>query len=75
MALYILRRLAFVPFTLLLVAFAVFIVLRLTGNPVDIFLDINRTPEQVEELTRRLHLDQPLPVQFLIFLVGILLCK
>lgn len=68
MALYILRRLAFVPLTLLLVAFATFIVLRLTGNPVDIFLDINRTPEQVEELTRRLHLDQPLPVQFLIFL-------
>jgi ABC-type dipeptide/oligopeptide/nickel transport system permease component len=53
---------------LLLVAFATFIVLRLTGNPVDIFLDINRTPEQVEALTKRLHLDQPLPVQFLIFL-------
>jgi len=66
---YILRRLAFLPLTLLLVAFATFIVLRLTGNPVDIFLDINRTPEQVEALTQRLHLDQPLPVQFLIFLV------
>jgi ABC-type dipeptide/oligopeptide/nickel transport system permease component len=65
---YILRRLAFLPLTLLLVAFATFIVLRLTGNPVDIFLDINRTPEQVEALTKRLHLDQPLPVQFLIFL-------
>ena len=64
----LLRRLAFLPFTLLLVAFATFIVLRLTGNPVDIFLDINRTPEQVEALTVRLHLDQPLPVQFLIFL-------
>jgi ABC-type dipeptide/oligopeptide/nickel transport system permease component len=69
---YILRRLAFLPFTLLLVAFATFIVLRLTGNPVDIFLDINRTPEQVEALTRRLHLDQPLPVQFLIFLGDLL---
>jgi peptide/nickel transport system permease protein/glutathione transport system permease protein len=69
---YILRRLAFLPLTLLLVAFATFIVLRLTGNPVDIFLDINRTPEQVEALTRRLHLDQPLPVQFLIFLRDLL---
>jgi ABC-type dipeptide/oligopeptide/nickel transport system permease component len=69
---YILRRLAFLPLTLLLVAFATFIVLRLTGNPVDIFLDINRTPEQVEALTRRLHLDQPLPVQFLIFLGDLL---
>jgi ABC-type dipeptide/oligopeptide/nickel transport system permease component len=69
---YILRRLAFLPLTLLLVAFATFIVLRLTGNPVDIFLDINRTPEQVDALTRRLHLDQPLPVQFLIFLGDLL---
>jgi len=47
---YILRRLAFLPLTLLLVAFATFVVLRLTGNPVDIFLDINRTPEQVADL-------------------------
>jgi ABC-type dipeptide/oligopeptide/nickel transport system permease component len=69
---YILRRLAFLPLTLLLVAFATFVVLRLTGNPVDIFLDINRTPEQVEALTQRLHLDQPLPVQFLIFLGDLL---
>ena len=69
---YILRRLAFLPLTLLLVALATFVVLRLTGNPVDIFLDINRTPEQVEALTQRLHLDQPLPVQFLIFLRDLL---
>ncbi len=72
MTAYILRRLAFLPVTLLLVAFATFIVLRLTGNPVDIFLDINRTPEQVAALTQRLHLNQPLPVQFLIFLRDLL---
>jgi peptide/nickel transport system permease protein/glutathione transport system permease protein len=65
---YILRRLAFLPLTLLLVALATFVVLRLTGNPVDIFLDINRTPEQVAALTKRLHLDQPIPVQFMLFL-------
>lgn len=69
---YILRRLAFLPLTLLLVAFATFIVLRLTGNPVDIFLDINRTPEQVAALTKRLHLDEPIPIQFLIFLGDLL---
>ncbi len=72
MAGYVLRRFAFLPLTLLLVAFATFIVLRLTGNPVDIFLDINRTPEQVQALTLRLHLDQPLPIQFLIFLRDLL---
>jgi ABC-type dipeptide/oligopeptide/nickel transport system permease component len=69
---YILRRLAFLPLTLLLVALATFVVLRLTGNPVDIFLDINRTPEQVEALTQRLHLDLPIPAQFLIFLRDLL---
>jgi len=69
---YILRRLAFLPLTLLLVALATFVVLRLTGNPVDIFLDINRTQEQVDALTLRLHLDQPIPVQFLIFLRDLL---
>lgn len=72
MAGYVARRLAFLPLTLLLVAFATFVVLRLTGNPVDIFLDVNRTPEQVAALTQRLHLDQPLPVQFLIFLWDLL---
>jgi ABC-type dipeptide/oligopeptide/nickel transport system permease component len=69
---YIARRLAFLPFTLLLVAFVTFVILRITGNPIDIFLDINRTPEQVAELTARLHLDEPIPVQFLIFLRDLL---
>jgi ABC-type dipeptide/oligopeptide/nickel transport system permease component len=46
--------------------------LRLTGNPVDIYLDMNRTPEQVEALTQKLHLDQPLIVQFGIYLRDVL---
>jgi peptide/nickel transport system permease protein/glutathione transport system permease protein len=69
---YVVRRLALLPLTLLLVAFVTFVILRLTGNPVDIFLDINRTPEQVAELTARLHLDQPVAIQFLIFLRDLL---
>ena len=69
---YIVRRLAFLPLTLLLVALTTFVVLRVTGNPVDIFLDINKTPEQVAALSARLHLDKPLPVQFLIFLRDLL---
>src|SRR5580704_13747311 len=69
---YILRRLVFLPLTLLLVALATFVVLRLTGNPVDIFLDINRTPEQVAALSKRLHLDLPIPAQFILFLGDLL---
>ena len=69
---YVLRRLAFLPFSILLVCGVAFVVLRLTGNPVDIYLNVNRTQEQVDALTARLHLDQPLPVQFLIYLQGVL---
>ena len=69
---YVARRLLILPLSLLLVALVTFVVLRLTGNPVEIFLDVNSTPEQVAELTQRLHLDQPIPMQFLIFLGDLL---
>ena len=65
---FITRRLVLAPLTLVLVSFVCFLVLRVTGNPVDIYLDINRTPEQVAALTERLHLDEPLVVQYLIYL-------
>ncbi|MBI2116239.1 MAG: ABC transporter permease [candidate division NC10 bacterium] len=65
---FVARRLLFAPLSLFLVSFATFVILRVTGDPVDIYLDINRTPEQVEMLRHRLHLDQSLPVQFAIFL-------
>lgn len=64
----VLRRLMILPLSLLLVAAVTFAMLRATGNPVEIFLDVHRTDEQVAELTARLHLDQPIPVQFLYFL-------
>ena len=69
---YIARRLLYAPVSLLLVCAAAFVVLRLTGNPVDIYLNINRTQEQVDALTARLHLDQPIPMQFLIYLRDVL---
>lgn len=65
---YLWRRLRYLPVSLLLVLFVTFSVMRLTGNPVDIYLDMNRTPEQVEALTQKLHLDRPLIVQFGIYL-------
>lgn len=65
---YLVRRLRYLPLSLLLVLFVTFSVLRLTGNPVDIYLDMNRTPEQVAALTQKLHLDRPLVVQFAIYL-------
>lgn len=69
---FVMRRLLYIPLSLLFVSGVAFAALRLTGNPIDTYLDINRTPEQVEALTRRLHLDQPLPIQFLIYLRDVL---
>ena len=69
---HILRRLLTIPLTLLLVAFVAFIVLRVTGDPVEIFLDINATEEQRQILTARLHLDDPLLVQFALFIRDVL---
>jgi peptide/nickel transport system permease protein/glutathione transport system permease protein len=64
--------LAYTPISLLFVSAVSFSVLRLTGNPIDTYLDVNRTDEQVAALTERLHLDEPLPVQFLIYLRDLL---
>src|SRR5687767_7243683 len=69
---FALRRLAYTPISLLFVSVVSFSVLRLTGNPIDTYLDVNRTDEQVAALTARLHLDESLPVQFLIYLRDLL---
>ncbi len=68
---FIVRRLLGIPVTLLLVTFVVFVILRMTGDPVLIYLDIGATPEQEALLRSQLHLDQPLPIQFLIFAADI----
>lgn len=69
---FIARRLLTIPITILLVVFVTFIVLRVTGDPVQIYLDINATPEQTALLRERLHLDEPLFVQFGLFLWDVL---
>jgi peptide/nickel transport system permease protein/glutathione transport system permease protein len=69
---FVARRLLTIPITVLLVVFVTFIVLRVTGDPVQIYLDINATPEQTAILRERLHLDRPLLVQFGLFLLDVL---
>ena len=69
---YILRRLALVPVTFVLLAAVVFAGLRLTADPVELFMDIHATDAQREVLFRELNLDKPLPVQFLLFLADVL---
>ena len=50
----------------------VFVVLRLTGDPVAIYLGLDATPEQEAVLRAELHLDKPVPVQFGYFLLDLL---
>jgi peptide/nickel transport system permease protein/glutathione transport system permease protein len=65
---FIARRLLYIPVTLIIVSLVVFVVMRITGDPVEIYLGIEATAEQEQVLRQQLHLDEPLPVQFLIFL-------
>jgi peptide/nickel transport system permease protein/glutathione transport system permease protein len=61
-------RLAALPLSLLLVTAITFAALRLTGDPVTIYLDVSASADQVALLRAQLHLDDPLPVQFAYFL-------
>ncbi|TXL81585.1 ABC transporter permease [Vineibacter terrae] len=66
---YVLRRLAFTIPTLLLVAMAVFTLVRLIpGDPVQLMLGDAADPAQVTEMRRALGLEEPLPVQFVLWL-------
>ena len=65
---FIARRLLLMPLSILIVMLVVFVVLRITGDPVEIYLGIEGTPEQEAVLIEKLHLDEPLPMQFMIFL-------
>ena len=60
----LLQRLARAVLTLWLVVSVVFVILRLSGDPVVLLLSENATPDQVEELRDRLGLDAPLVVQY-----------
>jgi ABC-type dipeptide/oligopeptide/nickel transport system permease component len=71
---FIARRLLLAIPVLLGVSVLVFLVLYLLpGDPAEILLfGSSPTPEQVDQLRQQLGLDQPLPIQFLHFLVRVL---
>lgn len=70
---YLLRRTAVAVPTLLLVAVAVFLLLRLVpGDPALLILGDAATPEALADLRASLGLDRPLPVQFALWLGRVL---
>ena len=69
---YVARRLAFTIPTLLLVAVAVFTLVRLIpGDPVQLMLGDAADPQQIVEMRRALGLEEPLPVQFVLWLAKV----
>jgi peptide/nickel transport system permease protein len=62
------RLLATVPVMLTVLAI-VFLLLHIgPGDPAAAMAGDNASPEQITQIRQRLHLDQPLPIQFLIYL-------
>ena len=69
---YLARRIAMTVPTLLLVAVAVFVLVRLIpGDPVQVMLGDTTNAAQIEMLRQQLGLDQPMPVQFIYWLAKV----
>ena len=67
------RRILILIATLLLVSGIIFIVLQvIPGDPAQIILGIQATPETLAELRHKMGLDLPLPVQYWNWLAGLL---
>lgn len=70
---YILRRIGQGLFTVLLVVSVVFILIRLApGDPAFALAGQTATTEQLEQIRSQFGLDQPLPLQYLVFLQNLL---
>lgn len=69
---YVLRRLTLLPLIMLGVSVVVFTLTRFTGSPVGIYASPNMSPAQVAALEARYHLDDPIPVQYVYWLGGVL---
>jgi peptide/nickel transport system permease protein len=64
---YLVGRLISAVITLLVVSAVVFVVARLTGDPVRLLLPIEASNEEVARVRHDLGLDQPLPLQYVTF--------
>src|SRR5215207_3852374 len=65
---YLLVRVIESLVTLLVISMVVFVLARSTGDPVALLITQQATAEDIARLTRQLGLDQPLPVQYWVFI-------
>jgi ABC-type dipeptide/oligopeptide/nickel transport system permease component len=59
--------------SMLVVISIVFVLTRMSGNPVHLLLDVNATQRDLDILTRHLGLDKPLPVQYVLYVKNLAL--
>ena len=69
---YILRRLIVLPILIIGTSIVVFTLTRVGGSPIGIYLSHEMSPEEVKQLEARFHLDEPLPVQYVYWVSGVL---
>lgn len=69
---YIVRRLLAFPVVVLAVSILVFILVRIGGSPIGLYLQPGMTQHEVAQLKLRYHLTDPLPVQYMYWLGGVL---
>lgn len=70
-AAYLLWRLAQIPFVLIVVTVSVFALIHVTpGDPIQIMLGMDTSPEAEAALRQRYHFDRPLPEQYLRWVTG-----
>jgi peptide/nickel transport system permease protein len=65
---YIARRVLHSALAILAMSVIVFGLARVTGNPLDVMLPLEATPEDYERVSKHWGLDQPLVTQYFIFL-------
>jgi peptide/nickel transport system permease protein len=70
---YLVGRVLQALLSMLVVISIVFVLTRLSGNPVHLLLDVNATQHDLEILTHHLGLDKPLLVQYGIYVKNIIL--
>jgi peptide/nickel transport system permease protein len=68
---YLIGRVLQTVLSMLVVVSIVFVLTRLSGNPVHLLLDVNASERDQEILTRHLGLDRPLPVQYALYVTNL----
>src|SRR5262245_53128021 len=69
---FLIGRVLQMVLSMLVVISIVFMLTRLSGNPINLLLDVNATQQDQEILTRHLGLDKPLLVQYGLYIGNLL---